>query len=202
MVFRYTLVADGSSDRCLLPIIDAVINEIQLIAEMGVIRQFVPPSASVHGLSDRARAAFRDYPCDVLFVHRDAEREPMETRILEIDQALAGVNGTSFVPIVPIRMTEAWLLIEERAIRRAADNPNGTVGLVLPRIGEIENLPDPKQRLFDLLISASEKNGRRLQQFRSSIQTRRTRVADLIDDFTPLLQLRAFSAFREKSHQV
>ena len=49
----------------------------------------------------------------------------------------------------------------------------------------------------DLLIEASEKTGRRLVKFRriSELAWRRGRVADLIEDYSPLRLLRAFNAF-------
>ena len=92
-------------------------------------------------------------------------------------------------------MTEAWLLLEESAIRRAADNPNGTIPLHLPGVAALEGLVDPKKRLFDLLERAAEKTGRRKEQFRRDLPLRRQRVAELIRDFSPLHQLSAFQAF-------
>src|SRR5690606_18674132 len=81
-------------------------------------------------LVERLTSSVRLYPCDVLVVHRDAERDPVDLRLAEIERARssARIEG-SLVPVVPVRMTEAWLLFDESAIRRAADNPNGTVDL-------------------------------------------------------------------------
>ena len=92
-------------------------------------------------------------------------------------------------------MTEAWLLIDEKAIRQAADNPNGTERLELPPIQKLESLPDPKQWLHEALVLASEKKGRRLQQFKRDLPSRIHRVAALIDDFSPLRRLPAFQQF-------
>ena len=63
----------------------------------------------------------------MLFIHRDAEREPHEKRVAEVEAALEGVElgETQPVPVVPIRMQEAWLLFDERAIRYASGNPKG-----------------------------------------------------------------------------
>ncbi len=58
----------------------------------------------------------------------------MESRLAEIKAALESMEGIPVtVPIVPVTMTEAWLLFDERAIRRAADNPAGENSLQLPR---------------------------------------------------------------------
>lgn len=114
----------------------------------------------------------------------DAERESRAVRQGEIETAVsASLNTVSYwIPVIPVRMTEAWLLIDERAIRQAADNPNGSVPLNLPSVSRLERFPDPKALLNELLIEASEKTGRRRAKFRriSELAWRRGRVADLI----------------------
>lgn len=198
--FRYTLVADGTSDRCLLRVIDFVLGDVPAVAEAGIVRHFADP-AEVRviegGLGARMRRAVDLYPCDVLFVHRDAEREPRNNRCSEIMRAAHAIPAQVLVPVVPVRMTESWLLIDLPAIRRAADNPAGRVPLALPRARDLEGIPDPKAVLYALLTDASEKSGRRRQQFTvpSHLARRRGRVADLIADYSPLRQLPAFRAF-------
>lgn len=150
-------------------------------------------------LRERLAKAIRDYPCDVLFVHRDSEREPREKRLAEIREAVAGTEVLAFIPVVPVRMTEAWLLIDESAIRRAAGNPNGGITLPLPKVAQLEAVADPKKVLRECLIQASEKVGRRLQQFERDLPERAQRVSELITDFSPLRQL---PAFRELEHDA
>jgi len=202
---RTTLLADGSSDQCLVPIIGWVLARFPEVTGGGFQTQFADPNVLGRpdgGLGGRMQAALRLYPCDVLFVHRDAEREPKEHRLEEIRNAVDAAAARNVVPVVPVRMTEAWLLFEELAIRRAADNPNGRVRLALPRLREVESIPDPKQTLSDLLVLASEKAGRRLDHFRRDISHRRLRVASLITDFSPLQQLSAFQEFLFATGQV
>jgi len=55
------------------------------------------------------------------------------------------------VPAVPVRMTEAWLLFDEAAIRRAAGCPNGSMPLELPSLKTSEDIPDPKTILHEAL---------------------------------------------------
>jgi hypothetical protein len=78
---RYTLITDGSSDRALIPILTWVlrerggVNRIQPEwADLGRLPR--PPAA----LQNRILAAIDLFPCDLLFVHRDAEREDPEHR--------------------------------------------------------------------------------------------------------------------------
>lgn len=101
-------------------------------------------------------------------------------------------------------MTEAWLLIDEQAIRQAADNPNGSVRLKLPTVLTLELLPDPKELLNELLVEASEKTGRRLEKFRrvSELAWRRGRVTELIEDYRLLRSLGAFQVFEKHLDQI
>jgi nucleotidyltransferase/DNA polymerase involved in DNA repair len=64
--------------------------------------------------------------------------------------------------------------------------------LPLPKAAQLEALADPKKLLRECLIRASEKVGRRLQQFERDLPERAQRVSELITDFSPLRQLPAF----------
>jgi hypothetical protein len=78
----------------------------------------LPPT----GLAARISKSVALYPCELLFIHRDAEAEPHQSREEEITRA---VNEATFdfghrprwVCIIPVRMREAWLLFDEPAIR-------------------------------------------------------------------------------------
>lgn len=202
---HYTLLADGSSDRCLIRIIEWVLIQIPSVAARGFSGQFADLTRlrePAHRLQERLTAAVRLYPCDVVFVHRDAERESWEARVQEVEEAAAGFEGGTIVPIVPVRMTEAWLMIDERAIRRAAGNPNGREALNLPSIGQLENLLDPKKLIKELLLAASELSARRRDRLKQNLSERVQRVAVLIEDLQPLRQLAAFSAFEKRTQDV
>lgn len=127
-------------------------------------------------------------------VHRDAEREPRANRVREIESALAAVQVATppAVCVVPVRMTEAWLLVDEAALRTAADNPHGTCRLDLPPPRQIEALPNPKELLHRLLETATELSPRRRSRF--SVGRAVQRVGALTRDYS---QLRALSAFVE-----
>lgn len=143
-------------------------------------------------LSDQIRVAVELYPCDVVFVHRDAERQPPADRREEIRVALQSLADftTPHVCVVPRRMSEAWLLIDEAAIRSAAGNRNGTMKLALPPLAKLEDLPDPKALLHRLLEQASGLKGRHLDKFHPAQQV--LSVAEYIEDYTPLRRLPEF----------
>jgi hypothetical protein len=110
-LIRYTLLADGRSDQSLLPIIQWAIE--QNFPDLSLQAQFavdgIPPASA--GLLKRARAAAALYAGDVLFVHRDAERDGYDARLAELEAALLDA-AIVYVPVIPVRMTEAWLLGE------------------------------------------------------------------------------------------
>jgi hypothetical protein len=201
---RFTLVGDGGSDKALIPVIT------WLLRGQKVTCAIQPEWADLwslprrpRGLTERIRLGLELYPCDLLCVHRDAETQSRETRVAEILKAVQSARLTESTPavcIVPVRMTEAWLLLDEAALRRASDNPSGRQPLDLPRISQIETLPDPKRRLHELLREASGLHGRRRSKL--SVANRTARVADLVDDFSPLRGLSAFRALEEEIRQI
>jgi hypothetical protein len=192
-LLRLTLLSEGSSDKALLPVLEWSVREVgrdadkPQWADLRNLRD--PPKA----LAERIAVALELYPCDLLFVHRDADRTDRETRTREIRAALVDVSEPPAVCVVPIRMLEAWFLFDKAAIRRAAGNPRGRVPLVLPAWREVEEIPDPKERLLSLLRIASELGGRRLRQLDPGKALHL--IANFVDDFSPLRALPAFRAF-------
>ncbi|MCH8526611.1 MAG: DUF4276 family protein [Kiritimatiellae bacterium] len=196
---KYTLLMDGTSDRVLHPILQWMLDQCFTdTAWTGQTADFQFAPKKPVRLPDRVAAALDLYPCEVLFIHRDAEREPPEKRVKEIRNAMleAKQEHIVFVPVIPVRMTEAWLLISESAIRRAAGNPNGKVPLHLPTISRLESLPDPKEELKTLLEKSSELTGRRLKKFNFS--PHRAIIPDYVDDWSPLLELPSARTLFEK----
>ncbi len=185
-----TLISDGTSDRALIRILE------WLLGQCGVSSSRVEPFDSAilpnppKGLADKIRMAVDLHECDVLFVHRDAEARPVEDRIEEIRQAIPPGMATPHVCVIPVRMTEAWLLLDETAIRKASGNPRGTSTLRIPPSRQWESIPDPKTTLHTALREASELHGRRRIRFRASESA--ALVADFVATFEPLRQLPAF----------
>jgi hypothetical protein len=86
-------------------------------------------------------------------------------------------------------------LFDSRAIRHAAGNPTGRTPLELPDLARLEDLPDPKGALRDVLSAATELPPRRRQRLWPSAFYR---LAELIDDFSPLRRLPAFATLEEE----
>lgn len=193
MKVRLTLVADGPFDSALLPILVHTLHRDASVSEIDYTfahPQKLPPASD--GLARRVDAALALYPANLLVVHRDAERESLGVRRKEIDRELKRLSSVlpPWAAAIPVRMTEAWLLFDIAAIRRAAGNPRGTMPLRLPRIQDLETIPDPKRVLHEALTTASGRSGRALSKF--NVREAATRVAELIDDFSPLGVLPAY----------
>ena len=201
---RYTLVTDGSSDIALIPILT------WLLRENGVAYAIQPAWADLNRIPHQERRRLEDkihwglelYPCDLLFVHRDAEREPRENRVSEITIAIQSVviSVPPRICVVPVRMQETWLLFDEPAINHAAGNSSNRQPLDLPPINRLEDLPDPKTELHDRLRLASNLRGRRLRNF--PVSQRARRVTQFVKDFSPLRRLSAFAALESELQQI
>lgn len=192
---NFSLMGDGPSDKALIPIIKWALEhvgvEIAIQAQFADLLKFPNPPS---GLAERITAAVEYYPCNILFIHRDAEKQEPQLRFDEIREAVETVGLTHpFVCVVPVRMTEAWLLQDENAIRSAASNPNGRARLNLPPVDRIERLPDAKAMLHDLLKVASGRTGRRARQFR--IGHAATQVPHYMTNFDALNLLASFQVF-------
>jgi hypothetical protein len=192
-----TLVTDGSSDMLLAPLIELLFDAHTDLAYQVKCAQGLPPVSS--GLQARIDSALELFPCDFLFVHRDAEGIEATIRQQEIETNWLNSRKTAIlICIVPVRMTEAWLIASEGPIRSAVGNPNGSAALGLPASKDIESLPDPKTVLFAALKAASGLSAMRKRRFRP--QQFRHRVSELIDDLTPLRKLASFQHLETQVH--
>jgi len=131
MNIEYLLICDGTSDRALLPIINHVLKKYfpdsYISANWADFRYLL---RKPKGLAEKIKTAFDLYEINWIFIHRDAENENISKREAEIKEALENLplalQSKVFVTLIPIKMMEAWLLIDEKAIRKAAGNPKGS----------------------------------------------------------------------------
>ena len=195
MPLSFTLRGDGPSDIMLLPILRWVLN--QQLPQVEIRPQFADPREFRHvrknTLAHTLRQALQLHPCDLLFVHRDAENQSPDQREDEIAVAIKELTDLELpykIAVIPVRMSETWLLIDKSALRRAAGNPNGTADIDLPPVRKLESVADPKEKLHSTLRDASGLKGRKLKSFRPESRVRL--LSDLIEDYSPLLQLPAF----------
>ena len=190
--FTSTLIAEGSSDQVLIPLIEFVLDEHCGIPHVTTFASDLP----IGPLRERIARALTLYPCDLLFVHRDADRGLVSQREDEIRAAARSNGAPAAICLIPVRMTEAWLLADEMAIRRAAGNTSGTANLGIPPTARLEAQADPKSMLFAALERASELGPHRLRRFDRN-QARR-QISGFMDDPSMLRKLPSFVHFESQ----
>jgi len=198
---QYTLLSDGPADKALIPILTWLLRQyvpnLPIQSRWADLRRLLRPPRELH---ERIQESIYLYPCDLLFVHWDAEAISLEVRSNEIRQAVSDANveneTSTVVCVVPVRMTEAWLLFDIGAIREAAGNPNGTVSLNLPTLSDIEGLPNPKKVLHDMLREATELGAHRRKRFDTNRAVQR--IPECIEHFSSLRRLSAFIALEKE----
>ncbi len=194
---KFTLIADGSSDKTLLRIIkwllDDLYPEISNDGEFADFRYLPDPPKTLKSKLVQAKYYF---PYNILFIHRDAETINVKTiqeRQQQIKEEIGEDEFAKVVCIIPVKMMETWLMIDTEAIKKASGNRNYSGPIVLPPVNKLEKESQPKKKLHGLLEQASGLKGRNLQKFNAHKAVHL--VAENIKEFNTLRQLEAFRAF-------
>ena len=120
---------------------------------------------------------------DMVFIHRDSDGPDRKRREREIRR---GVEESGFphpfIPVIPVQETEAWLLLDEQAIRDVVAS-KGKQSLRLPKPNAIEGTRKPKEILQKALLAASETSGRRLKKEKNSFNHHRRVLLQRLDPF-------------------
>lgn len=192
---RFLLLGEGRSDlqlvgpleRCLV-----LAGATEADGEAPDLAQLQPPPG--HRVVEKLRAVLsRDPVFDAVVIHRDADSPDPTHRIEEIRQAVGEVGQqVRYVAVVPVQELEAWLLLDERAIRRVAENPAGTVALELPTPSRVEALARPKERLDQVILLASELSGRRREKLRARLPERTGLLVRRLEPTGPVSQVPAW----------
>ena len=203
---RYTLIADGSSDKLLMEIIKWLLDDLypkQPINGQYADFSYLPNPPKAGDFVGKVKFAKSYFPFDLLFVHRDAEKssfEIIEQRKHEIKKFLADDDIEKIVCIIPIRMMETLLLFDVEAIKKAAGNRNFKEPILLPDLKHLENETQAKQKLHDILKQASGLKGRQLKKFNADRAVHL--LAENIEDFSTLRKLSAFTVFENDLRTV
>lgn len=184
MLVHFVFIGEGTSDDGMIPHLESLCVEAGANEVMGVAPDFRRlPSAIGHSVAAKLKAALTLEPqANLVFIHRDADGRDATRRYAEIAESVAAcVCNLPTICVVPIQETEAWLLLDESAIRRAVGRPNSSVALDLPVPTAVERVARPKERLKEVLVRASEATGRRLERIRQDFPLqRRALLQDLV----------------------
>lgn len=199
MTLRFLLVCEGSSDAALIHHISRLLLQNghsdpqgQSWTRSGLLTEKIREGLQFSGL------------CDLLLVRRDADSNietpsaGPERRRQEISSAVinSGFQGP-WAPIVPVQTTESWLLLDEPAIREIAGRRAGVSSLELPVLNRIEDVTNPKDKLWKALISASGLSGRHLRRFERDMPALRHQLLQDLPVDGPLEQVPSWLRFRD-----
>jgi hypothetical protein len=200
-MYRALFLAEGSSDDALKGHVEAVALEQDVELHVTAPDLSLLPRAPGRTIDEKLEAALRllerdEQTCDLIVVHRDADGPDYRRRVEEISRAVgARAPSTLHVPVVPVTMTEAWLLVDERAIRKVAGNPGGRMPLNLPKLAEVERHKDPKDVLKNALSTASGLSGRRLSTFKCDFGHHRRALLETLDRSGDVTRLPSWQRF-------
>jgi hypothetical protein len=200
MQVHFVFIGEGSSDEGMLPHLESLCIDAGATEVTGVAPDFSRlPSSIGRTVEAKLRAALTLEPeANLFFVHRDADARAGAHRYAEVDVAVkACACDRTLVCVVPVQETEAWLLLDEAAIRRAVGRPRGTVRLALPRPEAIERLADPKKELKKVLERASEATGRRLDRVRQDFPLYRRALLQTLPITGPLERVPSWQRLRD-----
>lgn len=207
-LIRFILLCEGSSDRALVPHLERLLVFCGAPAAVGSAITLVtvrdPGEGRGSVLERKMKAVLStETGFDLLFVHRDADAAGHEERTREIVQAWANARlNVGQVSIVPVRATEAWVLLDATSIRRVASNPRGRQPLGLPRPSRVESLADPKEALETALVVASGCRGNRLRKFRSRFGQHRRILLEQLPVGGALEQVPSWRRLKEAVSEV
>lgn len=170
------LYSEGATDNRFLPLIAQRTAENLLLGRASGVVDVLPVQV-VQGIRAESRAAAilqaarHSWGYHLLLIHSDADdrssQAALEERIqpgLELasqqpaDAALCRV----FVPVIPVTMTEAWMLADGERVRELLHSALSLDALNIPTSpDEIERIADPKERLSQIARIAYAQRPRR-----------------------------------------
>jgi hypothetical protein len=200
MRIHFVFISEGPSDQALVSHLENLCIYAGANEATGITPDFGRLPAPVgRTVTAKLQAAMRLEPeANLFFIHRDADSPEYEPRYAEImDAATSCCLAKPWVGVVPVQETEAWLLLDEQAIRRVVGKPRGTVNLALPAAKRVEDVARPKEVLQQALIYAAQVKGRRLDSLRQDFSDHRRMLLLNLRIDGPQSQLPSWQRMRE-----
>jgi hypothetical protein len=188
VTLNFAFLREGTSDDGLIPHLRHLVVGAGADEAIGTARSYSGTVASkFRSLMDEPGSV------DLVFVHRDADHAGGQARYDEIDEAVRATQlSIPVIPVVPIKELEAWLLIDEGAIRAVVGRPSGNQPLGLPNLKAIEKTSQPKELLEQACLIAAEKAGRRGAKEKRMFGRRRRALLERLDPAGPIRELPAW----------
>ena len=199
------LYAEGRTDERFLPIVIQRTAERLILQKSSRNVDVLEPSVLDGEIDEKydkrtervLEAARRAKGYHALIVHADADaptpKQALQNRILPGMQAARNRNDTCplLVPLVPVRMTEAWMLSDPDALKRVVGTNLKPEELGLPASPhQVESVKDPKDLLEQVVQNA----------WRSRRRRRRLKIGELYEPLAYLIsldRLRSVPSYRQ-----
>jgi len=182
MNIRFAFLCEGPSDKPLSIHLEKLCLRNGASDVQGVPLSHVRNQKSKK-VEDQLEALLQqDTNWDLIFIHRDPDSPDDSQRRKELRKAVKKADiKLPHVLVVPIQEMEAWLLLDEQIIRFVAENPKGHAQLNLPKPSRVETISSPKERLQEILITATQNRGRKLKRFKKRFPDHRRLLIDRLD---------------------
>ena len=194
-MLQFVLIGEGSSENALISHLENVCLELGADEVTGIELDFRRlPEPIKKTVAAKLSAAMQLEPrADLFLIHRDADSRDPQPRYVEIADAVTKCQCQKpWVAIVPVQETEAWLLLDEDAIRRVANKPHGRGSLDLPSPHEVEGKANPKELLQQAIATASETAGDRRRETNANFPENRRILLQSLSVHGPIRQLPAW----------
>jgi hypothetical protein len=200
MKLSFVLIGEGSSDLRMVSHIENI-----LITEgfSEVSGKPLEQDRIGRTVFDKLLAARKLFPsAGLIIIHRDADNAGSEARLREINEAVNRMPekfNTKVIPMIPVKMTEAWLLADRKIINRVAGNVDCDDEIrCIPPVKILENRANVKELLLDALCEASGLEGGRLKPFKKRFGEMRARIMEDLAVDGPQKELPSYQAFRRE----
>ncbi|WP_321780434.1 hypothetical protein [Schaalia cardiffensis] len=179
-----TFVGEGTSDDALVKVLGDLILHMRPGADV-----HIEPFEWIERPKDKSVASkaekLRDEPFDLIFIHRDTDGKDWEARANEV----LSIGDERLVPVIPIRMTEAWALAslwDQEPFQQWCSKKGLSFDV-------FEKMADPKQMLKEYLSG----EGRRLISDKD-FSTERARVLEAIEIDGGVKRLKGWKELRKQ----
>lgn len=193
---RFLFITEGTSDLMLAEHIESLFIE-NGASEASAVKMdlSILPTPPGNSIKEKVDKAIELEPnIDYIVIHRDEDGVGVSTRESEIIEQTAHLpEKYKVIPFVPVKEMEAWLILDEFAIKRAAENPTCRIDLELPPPKSVEKITNPKKFLRDKLIQASELSGGRLAKFKEKFPQKRAYLAQTLQTNSTVTQTKSHS---------
>ena len=190
------LFAEGSADHQFIRIVaqrtaERILNQYSSML-VDVLDPHIVERSQGRQASKILDAAYASYGFHLLLVHADADARTRDAALADRIEPgrqlvlLASKDGEkvcdSVVPVIPIQMTEAWMMADSDALIAVIGTQASQTDLELPsRPLQVESLADPKLKLRDVLGIAQSRRPRR--------RRRELKISDLYEPLARMVRL-------------